>query len=82
MIEYKTSASFMPLPRFLNYLLGICIPEVHELKGIPERESKSMRGRCIFSLLDCGQCSWIVHSSRMAIDSPANDWFLTAEAKQ
>ena len=64
------------------YSLGIRIPEVHELKGIPQSESKSMRRRRILSFLFCGQCSGIVHGSRMAIDSPANDWFLTAIAKQ
>ena len=52
------------------------------LMGIPEGESKSMRRSRIFSFLDCGQCSGIVHCSRMAIDSPANDWFLTSAAKQ
>ena len=63
------------------YLLGLRIPEVHELKGSPKRKSKSMH-RCIFSVLDFRQCSWTVHGSRMAIDSPTNDWFLTSEAKQ
>ena len=64
------------------YLLGIRIPEVYKLGGIPQRESKSMRRRRVFSLLDSGQCSGIVYGSHMAIDSPANDWFLTSEAKQ
>ena len=36
------------------YLLGIRIPEVHELKGIPDRESKGMHRRHIFSLFDFG----------------------------
>ena len=43
-----------------KYLLGIRIPKVHEPKGIPERESKGMRRRLIFSLLDCMQCGGIV----------------------
>ena len=64
------------------YLLGLRIPEVHELKGSPKRKSNSMRRRCIFSVLDFRQCSWTVYGSRMAIDSPASDWFLTSEAKQ
>ena len=64
----------------LDQLLGIRIPEVQELKGSPQRESKSMRRRRIFSLLDCGQCSGIVHGSRMATDSPVNDWFLTSKS--
>ena len=41
---------------------------------IPQRESKSMRRRHIFSLLDCGQCSGIVRGLRMAIDFLVNDW--------
>ena len=63
-------------------MLGIHIPEVYELKGIPQRVSTSMRRRRTFSLLDCGQCNGIVHGSRMATDSPATDWFLTSKAKQ
>ena len=63
-------------------LLVIHILEVYELKGIPQRASESMRRRRIFSLLGCGQCSRILHGSRMAIDSPATDWFLTSKAKQ
>ena len=51
-----------------NVLLGIRIPEVYEPKGIPQRESKSMRRRRIFSLPDCGQCSggsaWLAHGNR------------------
>ena len=43
-------------------LLGIRIPEVHELKGIPQRESKSMRRRRIF--IDCAQCNETLHGSR------------------
>ena len=69
-------------PRRQSILLGIRIPELHGRRGIPKRESKSMRRRRIFSLLDCGQCSGIVHGSRMTIDSPANEWFLILEAKQ
>ena len=65
-----------------QFLLGIYIHEVHGLKDIPQRESKSMRRRRIFSSLDCGQCRGIVDSLRMAIDSPANDWFSTSKAKQ
>ena len=61
-------------------LLGIRIPEVHELTSIPQREFKSMRRRYIFTLLGCGKCSGIVHGSRMAIDS--NGWFLTSKTKQ
>ena len=41
---------------------------------IPQRESKSMHRRHVFSVLDCGQCNGIVHGSCMAIDSPVNDW--------
>ena len=55
-------------------LLGILILQVHALAVIPQRESMNMRRRHIFSLLDCGQCNGIVHGSRMAIDSLANDW--------
>ena len=63
-------------------LLEIRIPEVHELKGIPQRESKSMRRRHIFSFPDCEQFSGILQGLRMAIDSLTNDWFLTSKAKQ
>ena len=59
------------------YRLEMRIPEVQELKGIPQRESQSMRRRRIVCLLVCGQCSGIVHGSRMATDSLANDWFVT-----
>ena len=52
---------------------GIRIPEVHDLKGIPQRESKSLRRRRIFSFFDCAQCSEIVYGSRMAIPSLVND---------
>ena len=45
----------------------------HSPKVIPLRESKSMCGRHISSLLDSGQYNVIVHGLRMAIDSPAND---------
>ena len=44
------------------------------LVDILPKESKSMRTRHIFSVLDCGQCSGIVHDSRMAIDSLVNYW--------
>ena len=50
------------------------IPEGHELRDIPQRESKSMRRRRIFSLLDCGPLNGIASGPRMAIDSPANDF--------
>ena len=69
-------------PCVTDGLLGIRIPEVHDLRAFPQRESTSMRRRRIFSLLDCGQCSGIVQDSYMTIDSPANDWFLTSTAKQ
>ena len=67
---------------FLPYLLGIHILQVHELKGIPRRESKSMRRRRIFSLFNCGQCCGILHGSRVAVDFPVSDWLLTSKAKQ
>ena len=43
----------------VTYFLGIRIPEVYGLKGIPQRESKSMRRKRVFSVLDCGHCSGI-----------------------
>ena len=63
-------------------LLRICIPEVHELKGIPCKEFKSTRRRYIFSLLEFEQYSGIVHGSRIAIDSPSNDWFSILKGKK
>ena len=56
----------------ITSLLGIRILQVYALAVIPQRESKNMRRRHSFSLLDCGQCNGIVHGLRMAIDSPAN----------
>ena len=51
-----------------QFLLGIRIHEVHALKEIPLRESKSMRRRHIFSFLDCGQCTrdsaFLAHGNR------------------
>ena len=41
-------------PNKMMKLSGACIHEVHELKGIPQRESMIMRRRRIFSLLDGG----------------------------
>ena len=79
---YKDSSIISIVGHFCVILLGICIPDVYELKGIPQRESKSMRRRRIFSLLQCGQSSGTVHGSLMAIDSSANDWFLTSKARQ
>ena len=55
-------------------LFGIQMFQVHAVVVIPLRESKSMRRRHIFSLLDCRKCNGIVHGSRMAIDSMANHW--------
>ena len=62
---YFGNAAFGP------YLLGIRILQAHEPTVISLKEFNSMRRRHIFI---CGQRNGLVHGSRMAIDSPANDW--------
>ena len=83
-LKFVNSSYFKVLSQYLkpkfdysrerNFREVTLVNSVHTLVVIPQRETKSMRGKHIFSLLDCGQYNGTVHCSRMAIDCLVNDW--------